>query len=496
MSRSLHFVSAARRGLSARTRGIDGTTGRPVFPVTVNVARDGTSEAVSVNFQTWGPGDITGIDARQIVRVEPRPGTADFEPNKLPFIEFDRPELPWMFTAEATATATPAPWLVLLVFPDTDAVTVRPSAGPNPVLDVDVSALPPASLPDLADRGWWAHVQLTADSAALTPEQARALLEQGPESVSRILCPIRLEADTDYIAALVPVSRGGVQAGLGQDVDGSRAAELSFAPTDTRIELPAYHHWRFRTSPAGDFESLVRRLTPRPVPESAGGMEVELAPSDLGLAGDVSTVLLRGALREPNAAPAEEHEVPTDYRDGLDALFDTIETVDDDDPVLGPPHYGGIQADRDVLPDAGSIDWFRELNIDPRHRAAAGTGAGIVQQEQERLAAEAWRQLGPIREVNGYLSRVGLGMEASTTVHRRLTGQSDAQLLASTTLSHGRIADPDGGSVAGTLDGIPGAIANPAFRKMAERIPGAHGRLLEGLRRRPSVAGMQQPLPV
>src|SRR5213076_2423164 len=56
------------------------------------------AEPVDKTVLLYGPGDITGIDPQQVVRIEPRRGTIDFEPNYFPGIEFDRPDFPWLFT--------------------------------------------------------------------------------------------------------------------------------------------------------------------------------------------------------------------------------------------------------------------------------------------------------------------------------------------------------------------------------------------------------------
>src|SRR5205809_5433478 len=52
------------------------------------------AEAVEKTVRLYGPGDVTGIDPQQVVRVEPRRGTRDFEPNYFPAVEFDRPDFP------------------------------------------------------------------------------------------------------------------------------------------------------------------------------------------------------------------------------------------------------------------------------------------------------------------------------------------------------------------------------------------------------------------
>src|SRR5678816_1123368 len=63
-----------------------------------------------------GPADVVGIDPNEIVRVDPKPSTTDFEPNYFPGIEFDRPDFPWLFTpAKAGANAKLRPWLCLVV---------------------------------------------------------------------------------------------------------------------------------------------------------------------------------------------------------------------------------------------------------------------------------------------------------------------------------------------------------------------------------------------
>jgi hypothetical protein len=66
--------------------------------VSLRVAGVVTGSAVGKTARLYGPGDVTGIDPQQVVRVEPRHRTTDFEPNYLPGIEFDRPDFPWLFT--------------------------------------------------------------------------------------------------------------------------------------------------------------------------------------------------------------------------------------------------------------------------------------------------------------------------------------------------------------------------------------------------------------
>ena len=63
--------------------------------------RGGPPSAGAGYAHIFGPGDVVGIDPRQIIRTEPRPFTSNFEPNYLCGIEFDAPDLPWLFTPAA-----------------------------------------------------------------------------------------------------------------------------------------------------------------------------------------------------------------------------------------------------------------------------------------------------------------------------------------------------------------------------------------------------------
>lgn len=75
---------------SARARGrIDVTV-----PLTDGSNLDGGTGRLLLR----GPGDVLGIDPRQVVRRYPSPGTRDAEPSDLAHCELDQPDLPWLFT--------------------------------------------------------------------------------------------------------------------------------------------------------------------------------------------------------------------------------------------------------------------------------------------------------------------------------------------------------------------------------------------------------------
>ena len=87
------------------------------------------------------------VNEAWIVRLEPKPRTSDFEPNYFPFIEFDRPEFPWLFSpAKADAQGRLRPWLVLVVVRKQRGVELRPADDtPLPVLEIKPPARPPTS---------------------------------------------------------------------------------------------------------------------------------------------------------------------------------------------------------------------------------------------------------------------------------------------------------------------------------------------------------------
>src|SRR6185295_10975827 len=148
----------------------------------------------------YGPGDITGIDPQQVVRTEPSHLATDFEPNYFPAIDFDRPDFPWLFTpAKANTDGTLRPWLCLIVVRKQDGVTLTINRSlPLPVLDIKPPALPYNELPDLSESWAWAHAQVTG-----SPRDANLLrksLTGDPAlTVSRLLCPRRLDPLTEYL---------------------------------------------------------------------------------------------------------------------------------------------------------------------------------------------------------------------------------------------------------------------------------------------------------
>ena len=151
-------------------------------------------------------------------------------------------------------------------------------------------------LPDLAESWNWAHTQIAGDTPL-----AQALASAPGTVISRLICPRRLDPETGYTAFLVPAFDIGVQAGTGQTpASGASANPAWTTRTQGPISLPYYYKFQFHTSDAGDFESLVRALTPVVLPATVGERMMDV--SQPGRASRRQTA--RSASRERSEASA------------------------------------------------------------------------------------------------------------------------------------------------------------------------------------------------
>jgi hypothetical protein len=254
------FTSWVRRGAAAAITEPDPESGAyaglATFQPGITLAQNGTPQPGALpgpNLPLIGPGTVIGIDPRSVVRTDPATGATGVEDNYLALVELARPDLPWLFTPASPSGANRLrPWLVLVVV---DASMVELQAGtPLPSITVNDS-----ELPDINDSWGWAHAQVTVDDPA-TASQA-LVPPSGGAAVSRLLCPRRLQLDTQYLACLVPVTLVGAQAGLGLPLDPGPALELAWtAGAGLDVTLPVYYSWTFSTGDSGDFKSLVQQL--------------------------------------------------------------------------------------------------------------------------------------------------------------------------------------------------------------------------------------------
>ncbi len=469
------YLPWVRQGLIGAVAAGTVNAGRIEIKVHANVPGETVEMAEkNVSVLLFGPGDVTGFDARQVIRTDPPHLTSGFETNYFPLIEFDRPDFPWLFTpAEPNSQNQLKPWICLIAVEKREGVEIKFQEGqPLPVLTIPQDAY--KDLPDLSESWAWAHAQISTDAEVQT-----ALESQPERTLARLMCPRHLKEKTAYYACVVPTYMGGVQAGLGEPVPDATALEpgwtLGINPlSPSTIRLPVYYHWEFATGAQGDFESLVWQLERRQLSfAEVGTRKLDISHADYGLpAGD--PVDLEGVLG-PQAQPGDEPIVgpSTDYQQRLQVLLN--ETAVPPLPVLPPPMYGRWSAAQRAIPDTISPGvtrdraWLRAINLDPRYRVAAGLGAQIVRDQQEQLMASAWDQVGDIERANQILRQAQLARAASISIHQERFGKLDATtFLLTTGAVHPRVRNSSTQTARGVVQAsnLPRAATSTQFRRM------------------------------
>jgi hypothetical protein len=408
-----------------------------------------------------GPADVLGLDPNQVIRLEPRAGASDFEPNFFAAIEFDRADLPWLFTPlKAGDQARLRPWLCLAVVARGDGVVLDPAGEqPLPQLRIGAPAIAAHELPDPTEAWAWAHAQAASGDTSEAAVQG-ALAGPPERSLARLICPRRLEPNTDYLACVVPVFELGRRAGLGLpvallDLTGPGALapawDLTAQPPHP-VVLPVYFSWSFRTGAAGDFEALAKRLTPQPAPPRLGLRAADFGTPGFPLQGAPAPPIVMdvgGALEPvdaPEISPPWPAGVQAPFQTGLANIVNTAGEIQaahpDADPILAPPLYGRWPAARTTAQPAAA-PWFDELNLDPRWRSIAAYGVQVVQAHQEALMASAWAQAGDLREANQRIRQLQLSLAAGVRLHVRHFQTLDPDVgLRVTAPAFGRLRAP------------------------------------------------------
>jgi hypothetical protein len=427
------FLPWVRSGIAASVPvGPGGGGVRAAVDVAVRVEKTHGSQDVGVRLHLYGPGDVVGIDTRQVIRSDPPHDTAEFEANYLVAVEFDDIGLPWMLSPDtspdpASADGRLRPWICLVVVRG-DRAEIDASSRPLPRLRVSSAA---TELPDLTESWAWAHAEVTGDGGAVA--------EAPPErTLSRLLSPRRLEPRTRYVACVVPAFLAGVRAGLGGEPVQTDAPAWPWPPPAV-VDLPLYHWWEFTTSESGDFEELVRRLAARDLPEGVGVQPLDMSDPGAGLPA-TQTLGLEGALRSAAMHPVTwPDESKDEFQSALRALLEepsgSVETL------VVPPIYGAYETAITALPPHGAGPaWLEELNLDPRYRAAAGLGARVVERDQEQLVASAWEQLGELERANQVLRQAQLARTVGASLREhRLEPLSPEAALRLTEPGHARV---------------------------------------------------------
>ncbi|HSF53048.1 MAG TPA: hypothetical protein VLA71_04825, partial [Algoriphagus sp.] len=488
-----NFFSWSRRGISANviekdTLGVGPGVQVERAEVPVDIKLNGSLSVPRINFTLQGPGDITGINADMVVRTEPRDGISNFEPNYLAYIEFYDEDFPWRYTP-ASATDDQRrlrPWVSLIVLKETEFEDTKRQKPLRSIKVLDAAALQPHDEIHL-----WAHMHAnlpkTGNVFENNLEAFRQEIKTDPDGVySRVMCPRKLDPNVMYHAFLVPSFETGRLAGLERNPAGIPAQQSAWG-MGSDLEFPVYYRWHFRTGANFDFESLVKLIEPRVMDQRVGSRPMDCSkpgyfradsPEEIP-APNPKTILLEGAVMAPTAVSTEI--VPNEYQTEIGKLINLnrgqVENPDED-PIVTMPFYGMYHAMRKdlskpgekVVPvfDPNSEIWYNDLNRDPRTRVPAGFGVQAVQDDQEKLMDQAWKQLSDVLEAN---RKMQLALLMAQTMERafakNVVPQAKENVLAFSRSVSSKILS-GGLTVKKTvqLGRIPDAVIMPGFQKL------------------------------
>jgi hypothetical protein len=381
------------------------------------------SAASAVAFDFYGPADVTGLLPGSIGHGWPAAGATDAEETMCPYVEFGAIDLPWRYVPVPRQGDAWRPWLVLVVGP-TDQMLLEPGGR------VAISRAVLQKHP-LQDSARWAHVQQTNPPPDVPSH-----------TVSRLLSPVDLAANTDYLAAVVPAFKP----------DGTPSWNGSQDET-----VAVYHSWRFRTGDAGDFKDLALRLKARAVTDpivAALGRESLEYP----LADRANVITVRSALVPPAVVPPSgidpDGSAPFDVAASVQAM--RLPAYDAKGRrVLQLPQYGDAWVADPLTPAGG---WGATLNDHPRHRVAAGLGWWCGVGKQELIADAAAARAGGVFVASQRIRGLTVGLAAAGALWRRRLPSTPEARLALFGPSLARVAAADAPDGAGT---IMSAITDP-----------------------------------
>ncbi|MDF1547243.1 MAG: hypothetical protein P1P88_05445 [Bacteroidales bacterium] len=153
-------------------------------------------------------------------------------------------------------------------------------------------------------------------------------------------------------------------------------------------------------------------------------------------------------------------------------LTQTMHFLFDPLNLIIPPLYGRWPYKADsVVAESDKISWIHELNLDPRHRAAAGLGAEVIRNNQEDLMASAWEQAGDLDFANHLIDDAKFGIAVSKNFHERFKALKDEDYIAHTHLLQSRILIGDKNKKIPLQaqikkSNIPSAILSPYYNKI------------------------------
>lgn len=406
-----------------------------------------------VSFTLMAAGDIAGLKPGAVKHMAPAPMCQDAETTKLVHIDFWERDLPWRYTPEKTpANNTVKPWLVLLV-----GTSAEIEVKGNIVTRVENAVL---LAHPLNQSHLWAHTQF-----------------DGNNTISRILSPRQLNAQSEYIAVVVPAfnAAGNPMWNAAGVFDGV---------------LPAFHYWRFWTAEAGDFETLAAALHMPPGGDvGKSQLYYRRKVAGTGINFDLS-LEVRGAitsLQQQTTLPKEVVEIHEDLDNLNNAVDDSISL-----PLYGRPWLPN--------PDDVAFGWPADINNDPRFRGVAGLGVWTGVEGQEALMDAAVKQAGALREAGQRIGYMALGLWAAGRLwdRRMPTDRNERLRILGPIMS--RMIAADGGIVltrvtSGTSPLPPAAFSSAAQRVLRDRssatrhLSGANG----GINRTEALDAANQP---
>ena len=500
------FLSYVRRGAAGGSWGSIRSAGRcrdrRRSRPELMVARDGGELPLIVGptYGSWIPATC-GISRSFVTRPLSRAWFTDVPANELAYIEFSRPDLPWMFTpASATPEHRLRPWIVLVVVPLGGTIAHRTGSHP-------------------ARRGVRAArlagiecVGACAGHGGEREDIGPAVVRGGAGAVSRLVCPRRLQEGVFYHACVVPAFDAALnrvgrrRRGNPRDpdlrlVDVSRRREgglrgAGAAPAPGRIHGLRWGRGRSARSGHG---RPGRRCGHSPALPTIRRQRSSRRTARWRHPGRTSarrstTPVRRRFVRAWRSTSISRSSIPIPRQETILAKCRRAKAR-----AWRRRSHGGHHANVQQV-NADATRWIEDLNLDPRRRAAAAMGSRYVQEHQEFLMARAWEQLRDIEKANQLRRIAQLASVTADAVHRRsVTTLRPTEVIGLAGPARTRIRRADqtlSAEVASSV--LPEAVATPAFARLTRPMgPIAHRML----RDRPStliergLQGEEQVLP-
>jgi len=448
-----YFLSHILTGLATQIAANADNPKRITIPVSLQLSateknKTATTKTIQKKIAIYGPGDILGFNESAILNTFPTVNTFNFRSNLIPFIEFEEADFLWRYsTTQANEGKNWIPWLSLIILKDTSELEAGEFSYVPPVADAPVHCIQlsqDAILPDLKEAWRWAHIHIT-EEAGLDLPAIKQIIRQAPQKAAcRLMAPRRLKTKTKYTAFVIPTYQLGIEAALGVDISLSTTNKNTLAWNTPKAGqgqiLPFYHKWSFQTGERGDFEYLLRQLEGRQS-NDVGQRPIDCSRPGYGMGQENNVLQMEGALKAPDMDyqqwGLDTGAFNTEQKELAD-LLNKAETIDEHGEIalkVVPPIYGRwyrAAADSDFNLGTNinkDKNWITELNLDYRHRAAAGLGVAYVKENQEDLMNTAWKQLASAKKVNQRLNYARFGRAVSNCLYKRFQTLDKAQLL-------------------------------------------------------------------